>query len=83
MRLSAVACTLALGLAACGTALPTAPPHAAMSKDSPGIREAELASIEVIKGASAATLYGTGCTASVRIVTRVKTTGARPRGRFN
>jgi TonB-dependent SusC/RagA subfamily outer membrane receptor len=42
-----------------------------------GIGEADIASIEVIKGASAASLYGSrGCTASVSVVTKVKTPGA-------
>jgi len=95
VRLSAVACSLALVLAACGNALPTAPPEAAMPMDTAAHAvvsssrvvaresEADLASIEVIKGASAATLYGSGCTASVRIVTKVETTGVRARGRVN
>jgi len=93
VRLSAVACSLALVLAACGNALPTAPPEAAMPMDTAAhavvsssrvvASEADLASIEVIKGASAATLYGSGCTASVRIVTKVETTGVRARGRVN
>ena len=110
MKVSAVACSLALVLAACGDELLTAPPEAAMPVDTVarvqvtsssviasaskpsgaivdgeillqiealGISDADIASIEVIKGASAASLYGSrGCTASFTVVTKVKTPGA-------
>ena len=113
MRASAVACSLALFLAACGKELLTAPPEAVAVDtvarvqstkssviasarkrstacplvivdgsvitqiDGVGICEADIASIEIVKGAAAALLYGSGCQhGSISVVTKVKTRDA-------
>jgi hypothetical protein len=62
----------------------TADGESVLQIEAMGISEADIASIEVIKGASAASLYGSrGCTASFSVVTKVKTPGAaRPRPRL-